>query len=323
MDRITISITGLPNAGKTSFTQRLLTGSFIETQPTIGVDVEFTDYRGFPLQIWDMGGHMAFRQHIWENYIRQSSALIFIFDASDSSKIEESSDWFWKSLSWIDKEGIPVLFLANKWDLVTNKDSVLDEIVTGFELNKLASIDSRISFRFYFISVKSGAYISDAMKWLIIKNFMEKNKITFQIDSFDIFINSDVFIAHLHDNSENRMEVEDLIIPYKRRWIESDVMNINIMEEISFQNYKVFFLSHQRVGILIITQEEIIDRSIFSKFLNKLDTSRIYNDKEEIYVLFEQVKKLLSNQFFSEIASSLSCEITEVDIEENKKQLNI
>ena len=40
MKRLTISITGLPKAGKTSFTQRLLTGSFITTQPTFGVDVE-------------------------------------------------------------------------------------------------------------------------------------------------------------------------------------------------------------------------------------------------------------------------------------------
>ena len=315
MDRITISITGLPYAGKTTFTQRLLTGSFIETQPTIGVDVEFTDYKGFPLQIWDMGGHMAFREHIWENYIRQSSALIFIFDSSDISKIEESSEWFWRSLSWIDKEGIPVLFLANKWDLITDKDSVLDKIVTGFKLNKLASIDSKISFRFYFISVKSGAYISDAMKWLVIKNFIEKNKISVQIDSFDMFINSNSFITHLHDNSENRVEVEDLIIPYKKRWLESEIMNINIMEEISFQNYKVFFLSHERIAVLIITKDEIIDRSIFSKFLSNLDTSRVYN-KQEIYILFEKIKKLLSNQFFNEIASSLSCEISEADLEE-------
>jgi GTPase SAR1 family protein len=60
MKRNTIAITGLQNAGKTSFSQRLVTGKYIVSQPTSGVDVEFAQYNGLPIQIWDMGGDESF-----------------------------------------------------------------------------------------------------------------------------------------------------------------------------------------------------------------------------------------------------------------------
>ena len=74
-----------------------------------------------------MGGHEAFRKHIWRNYINQTSALNFIFDASDFSTLEESFVWYWTNLSWIEKKVLHVLFLANKWDLVVDKDETLLE----------------------------------------------------------------------------------------------------------------------------------------------------------------------------------------------------
>ena len=93
MKRITIAITGLPRAGKTSFTQRLLTGSYISFQPTLGVDVEFAKYKNYPLQIWDMGGQIAFRKHIWENYVKQSSAIIYIFDVTRETTVLSLPGW--------------------------------------------------------------------------------------------------------------------------------------------------------------------------------------------------------------------------------------
>jgi small GTP-binding protein len=311
LKRLTISITGLPKAGKTSFTQRLLTGSFITTQPTFGVDVEFADYKGYPLQIWDMGGHMAFRKHIWRNYVEQSSALIFIFDASDFSTLTESKEWFWLCLSWIEKKGIPVLFLANKWDLVEDQDTTLDKIVEGFNLSKLATIDSKTSFRFFFISVKTGAYISDAMNWLIIKNFVEKRKTTVEISSFDIFLSSEQFSVHIHDSSDKRLGVHEIIETYQKKWFQSEKDELNVFEEMKYDEDNVFFLSFSGIALLITTKSDFIDRSVFINILELIKSEEKIVDKTQIYDLFDKIKNLLLQGFLGEISSSLICDVAE------------
>ncbi|MHA1398629.1 MAG: ADP-ribosylation factor-like protein, partial [Candidatus Heimdallarchaeaceae archaeon] len=196
MERTKIAITGLQNSGKTSFSQRLITGKFITTQPTFGVDVEFTKFREIPIQIWDMGGHSSFRKHIWKNYVLQSSALIYIFDASDFTSIDESAKWFWNCYSWIEGKDVPILFLANKWDLVKNEDEAIEKIVSKFQLDKIASKAMNTAFRFFFVSVKTGAYIEEAMNWLLGKKITLIERQKEDIISFDIFIKVNDYIAH-------------------------------------------------------------------------------------------------------------------------------
>ncbi|MHA1302846.1 MAG: ADP-ribosylation factor-like protein [Candidatus Heimdallarchaeaceae archaeon] len=315
MKRFSIAITGLPQAGKTSFTQRLLTGSFISSQPTLGVDVEFAEYQGYPLQIWDLGGHMAFRKHIWKNYIVQSSALIFIFDASDLDKMEESSKWFWKCLSWIENKSIPILFLANKWDLVKDKEESMEKIVQGFKLNDLVASDTKRSFRFYFISVKTGEYLSDAMNWLILKHFVEKHIVSSSILTLDLFVSSEHLIMHIHDNTANRVKVEDIIKVYKRKWLNSfESKSLNSLEEINYQDYKAVFFSYPRKALLITTSSDFIEKGPFINLIEKLDKFDIkLEDEVSRYQIFEKIKDELSKSFHPHLAKTLSCEITIIE----------
>ncbi len=307
--RTTIAITGLPKAGKTCFTQRLITGNHIESQPTFGVDVEFASYRDLPLQIWDMGGHMAFRTHIWENYIKMSSGLIYIFDASDLSQIEESAEWFWKCFSWIEDKQAPILFLANKWDLVEDQDAVMDVIVSGFRLNELALKSIHSPFRFFFVSVKTGAYISDAMNWLIVKQFIEKRKFQNKILSLDIFVKINGNIAHIHDNSRERNEVINTINIYKTKFEESESNALNLLEEISYEGHKVLYISHSQLSLLVISKDDFIDRSGFSNLLDKIKTDKSFEDINEFYTLYENIKDSVSANFHLDITSTLSCDL--------------
>jgi len=309
MKRTTIAITGLPGAGKTCFTQRLLTGNHITSQPTFGVDVEFASYKNLPLQIWDMGGHMAFRTHIWENYIKMSSGLIYIFDASDLSQLEESAEWFWKCFSWIEDKKAPILFLANKWDLVEDEERVMSSIVEGFRLNEIAlkSLDS--PFRFFFISVKTGAYFSDALNWLIVKQFIEKQIGQNKIISLDIFVKIGDSLAHIHDNSRERNEVLSTIDIYKKKFEQSESGTLNLLEEISYEGHKVLHISQSSMSILVISKEDFIDRAGFTNILEKIKTEKSFEDINGFYTLYENVKESVSKNFHTDISTTLSCDL--------------
>ncbi|MCG3216486.1 MAG: GTP-binding protein [Candidatus Heimdallarchaeota archaeon] len=309
LERASIAITGLQNAGKTSLTQRLLTGRHVDSQPTFGVDVEFTTYRNYPLKIWDMGGHMSFRTQVWKNYIKRASAFIFIFDASDISKLEESSEWFWKCFSWIEKEGIPVVFLANKWDLVTAKDEAIKRIVSGFRLEEMATVSLQSPFQFFFVSVKTGAYISDAMNWLIVKNFIEKNRIDSRILSFDLFMKAEEYSIHIHDNTEYRDNSCALIDMHFKKWLNAESNIIEALEEIIYKNLKVFIFSHPSKMIILTTKSESLDKSIFTNIVDSVKSYELADDMNSYISIYESTKQLLINSFQSDISDSLSCDI--------------
>ncbi|TET80637.1 MAG: GTP-binding protein [Candidatus Heimdallarchaeota archaeon] len=310
MIRTTIAITGLQNAGKTSFSQRLITGSYIISQPTYGVDVEFTQYRGVPIQIWDMGGHASFRKHIWQNYVQQSSALIFIFDASDLLKMEESAEWFWNCYSWIEEKQVPILFLANKWDLVGEEDETIEKIVSGFNLKKISEKAIETPFRFFFVSVKTGAFISDAMNWLIGKSLSQFNKQRNNVTSFDFFIRIDDYIAHLHDNTEQRKEVLNLISVYKKKWLGTQGLLIDVLEEIIFEDYKIIFISQKDRAILISTRRDFVEQGVFGNLIKNITLFDTSEDINNFYLILEETKKELEKYFQTEIASSLSCDVS-------------
>lgn len=318
MKRITIAITGLPRAGKTSFTQRLLTGSYISFQPTLGVDVEFAKYKDYPLQIWDMGGQIAFRKHIWENYVKQSSAIIYIFDASDLSNLEEAAEWFWTVLSWTKKKDVPILFLANKRDLVQDRESIMEKVVSGFRLNELGSSDSLHSFRFFFVSVKTGAYIDDAMNWLILKQFVETKQIFSDVVSFDMFVVGEDFVAHFHDNSDKRNEITDIIENYKKKWIQSKKFPVILVEEMIYGEYKVLYLSFPNKAIVLTTKTETDERTTLTNMLENITVPLPLSDCNKAYELLDYTIEELNKVFLTTISSSLSCDII---VEELIKQM--
>ncbi len=323
MKRATIAITGLPAAGKTSFTQRLITGSYITSQPTFGVDVEFTSYQELPLQIWDMGGHMAFRKHIWRNYVEQSSGLIYIFDASDIELMEESVEWFWECYSWIEEKEVPILFLANKWDLVENKDEVMEKIISGFRLNDIASKALKTPFRFFFISVKTGAYLTEAMNWLVVKHLLNKQKPQTNVLSFDLFLRHDGYMAHIHDNSSTRNQTMEIINVYRKKWRSNPNSILNLFEEINYNDQKVFFASYPNRAIVIITENEHIDKAIVVNIVENIQNLEDTHDINIFYSVFESTKDELLKSFQSEISHTLSCDVVMIETTELIKEETI
>lgn len=71
---------GLDNAGKTSILMHLKQGEFLDSVPTVGLNVEHISYRNLSMTFWDVGGQA---RSLWRHYFENTSALIFVVDISD------------------------------------------------------------------------------------------------------------------------------------------------------------------------------------------------------------------------------------------------
>ncbi|KAH3764598.1 ADP-ribosylation factor 4 [Pelomyxa schiedti] len=114
-----ILILGLDAAGKTTVLYRLRIGEVVTTLPTIGFNIEALEYKNkLRFTMWDVGGQDKLRP-LWAHYYRNSDALIFVVDSSDSERVEEAADELRKAAADPLLSGIPVLVLCNKSDMAS------------------------------------------------------------------------------------------------------------------------------------------------------------------------------------------------------------
>ncbi|KDR67804.1 hypothetical protein GALMADRAFT_216186 [Galerina marginata CBS 339.88] len=125
----TVTIVGLGGSGKTTLLYLLKLGQIVTTIPSIGFNVEavnVTTATGKPFRMrgWDIGTGcgIQYLYGVITAYINSSEALIWVVDASDKERLEESVDALKNILFWADtdanrpKNMPPVLILANKSD---------------------------------------------------------------------------------------------------------------------------------------------------------------------------------------------------------------
>lgn len=126
---------GLDNAGKTS-TVADLTGESTEgITPTVGfLNSSFSLYR-FSVTVFDVGGGAKIRS-IWKNYYAESYGIVFVIDASDTTRLEESKKALYETEMQPRVAGKPLLVLGNKQD----KEGALNEneLHRQLELDTLA-----------------------------------------------------------------------------------------------------------------------------------------------------------------------------------------
>jgi ADP-ribosylation factor related protein 1 len=95
-----VLILGLDNAGKSTLLEMiksLYSTTLFQPEnihPTIGQNigrVTVGDIEKLVFAFWDLGGQENLRK-LWEEYYRESDALIFVVDATDKGRIEECKD---------------------------------------------------------------------------------------------------------------------------------------------------------------------------------------------------------------------------------------
>lgn len=115
LDDVAISIFGIDNAGKTCFL-RSLAGDFnFDTIPTIGFGQEQFMYDDIKLKVYDLGGDAKFR-NVWTRYFAEIWGFIYVVDASDPDRFEESAKQLKEMVQHKMLTGKPYIVVANKQD---------------------------------------------------------------------------------------------------------------------------------------------------------------------------------------------------------------
>ncbi|MFX1306340.1 MAG: ADP-ribosylation factor-like protein [Promethearchaeota archaeon] len=164
-----IFLFGIDEVGKSSLVRRLKTGEFNDNYftPTRKFNIEYlpVDEKGL-LAIWDMPGQRNFRPK-WLIGIQESNIIIYMIDIANQRRFEESRSEFWNVLNKDEFNGIPLLILGNKSDLVKfsreNFDEQLlklkEEISDFYNFNKLKNR----KWNFLFTSVKTNFNIDNVI----------------------------------------------------------------------------------------------------------------------------------------------------------------
>ena len=106
---------GLDNAGKSTLLVLLKTGKFTQLEPTHHSHSEDLLIGNVNISAFDLGGHTAMRK-LWRDFYPVINAIVYIVDAADPSRFQESREEFEKITSDSVLGNIPILVLGNKID---------------------------------------------------------------------------------------------------------------------------------------------------------------------------------------------------------------
>ena len=114
----TVGFVGIDNAGKTTIIDIFSKHKLSKTIPTVGVNLEQMSFQeiDFDINILDMGGQKNFRL-LWVDYLNTVNIIIYVIDASDHERLDETLNEFQKMLILTEANAVPILVLLNKTDL--------------------------------------------------------------------------------------------------------------------------------------------------------------------------------------------------------------
>ena len=79
---------GLDNAGKTTVLKKFSGEDINSISPTLGFNIQTLEYRGYKLNVWDVGGQKTIRSY-WRNYFEQTDGLIWVVDSVDRRRLRD------------------------------------------------------------------------------------------------------------------------------------------------------------------------------------------------------------------------------------------
>lgn len=97
-EEVHILILGLDKAGKTTLLEKLKSyfADYLGLEPeqilpTVGLNVGRMEAYNTQLIFWDLGGQSGLRS-IWDKYYGESHAILYVVDAADAGRFQESKD---------------------------------------------------------------------------------------------------------------------------------------------------------------------------------------------------------------------------------------
>ena len=157
---VDITICGLDNAGKTTIVKFLETGTFVETQPTMGINRgETIRVSKLHVNIYDLGGQEDFRS-LWPEINEKSDGVVFVVDKIDVVRFEEARNVFYKIMETQLHNQVVVLILLHKSDLPDGMEK--EKFIHEFGLPELS-----YKWSCYETSAKTGENIFESFAWFI------------------------------------------------------------------------------------------------------------------------------------------------------------
>ena len=106
---------GLDNAGKSTLLSVLKTGRVTQLDPTKHAQSETLQIGKVNMLAFDLGGHDAMRK-MWREFFPKIDAIVYLIDAADPSRFEESKKEFDNIVNSDELGNVPILVLGNKID---------------------------------------------------------------------------------------------------------------------------------------------------------------------------------------------------------------
>mmetsp|Transcript_15828 Transcript_15828/g.51669 ORF Transcript_15828/g.51669 Transcript_15828/m.51669 type:complete len:185 (+) Transcript_15828:74-628(+) len=151
---------GLDNAGKTTIVKKF-NGEDVDTiAPTLGFNIKTLEYRGFKLNIWDVGGQTSLRSY-WRNYFEETDGLIWVVDSSDRARLHDCKAELQLLLGQERLAGASLLVFANKQDI--------EGALSSEEIREVLQLDG-VSTRHWRIgacSAYTGKGLVDGVDWIV------------------------------------------------------------------------------------------------------------------------------------------------------------
>ena len=115
-----VLILGLDGAGKTTMLEQMK-AIFLgimpasKIPPTVGLNIGRMQVNRAKLILWDLGGQTSLRA-IWEKYYAEAHGLVYVVDAAEPERFDESRGVLQTLMANPEVAGAPLLLLANKQD---------------------------------------------------------------------------------------------------------------------------------------------------------------------------------------------------------------
>lgn len=162
-----ILLLGLDNAGKTTMLGMLKTGHMKAHLPTGQPQNDEVKVEGIRMKCFDMGGHKAARA-LWKQYFASTNGIVYMIDATDIERIEESGRELAQLLADDKLAKVPFLVLGNKIDIPgalseAQLRNMLQLVTTGKDVKAAENVRP---VELYMCSIEKRCGYQDGFKWL-------------------------------------------------------------------------------------------------------------------------------------------------------------